>query len=73
MLKWPIDRLVVVGEKAENALAPFRKISPYQFMAAVRENRAVLLEPSLLSCISHLRVAAYEQLARQLHPECFEK
>lgn len=72
LLKWPIDRLVVVGENAEVALAPFRNISPYQYMASVRENRAVLLPPSLLSCISHLRVEAYERLARQLHPECFE-
>ena len=72
MLKWPIERIVVVGGNIDAALEPFRKISPYQFMAAVRENRAVLLEPSLLSCVTHHRVEAYEQLARELHPERFE-
>jgi iron complex transport system substrate-binding protein len=71
LLTWPIERLVVVGSSVPEALAPFRKISPYQFMPAVRENRAVLLSPPLISCVTHHRVDAYEELARQLHPECF--
>lgn len=72
MLTWPIDRVVVAGENLETALAPFRKLPPYSLMPAVREGRAVLLEPYMISTVSHHRVDAYEMLARGLHPEAFD-
>jgi iron complex transport system substrate-binding protein len=72
MLTWPIDRVVVSGEDVEAALAPFRSLPPYQFMPAVIENRAALIEPYMLSCVTHYRVNGYEALARALHPEVFE-
>ena len=71
MLTWPIDRLVVAGDGITDALLPFRSTPPYQFMAAVRENRAVLLRQYQLSCVSFHRIEAYELLARELHPERF--
>jgi iron complex transport system substrate-binding protein len=71
MLTWPIDRLVITGASVEDALATFRKISPYQYMPAVREGRAVLIKPYLISSVTHYRVEGYEQLARALHPERF--
>jgi iron complex transport system substrate-binding protein len=71
MLTWPVDRLVVPGDDAAVSLDPLRKLSPYQFMAVVRENRAALLKSYQLGCVSHLRIEGYEQLARQLHPERF--
>jgi iron complex transport system substrate-binding protein len=71
MLTWPIDKVVVAGETLESALAPFREISPYQFMAAVKEGRAALLKPYMLSSVTHHRVEGYEMLARALHPEVF--
>lgn len=71
MLTWPIDRVVVSGDSMHEALAPYRTLPPYQYMPAVREGRAVLIEPYMLSCVSHHRVAAYECLARGLHPEVF--
>jgi len=71
MLTWPVDRLVVVGEVVVDALAPFKKIPPYEYMAAVKGNRAVLLRHYQISCVSHHRIEAYELLARQLHPERF--
>jgi iron complex transport system substrate-binding protein len=71
MLTWSIDRLVVAGESVEEQLAIYRKVPPYQFLGAVREGRAVLIEPYQLSCVSHHRVNAYERLARALHPEAF--
>jgi iron complex transport system substrate-binding protein len=71
MLTWPIDRLVITGESLEAALETFKKVSPYQYMPAVREGRAVLLRPHLISSVTHHRVDAYEQLARALHPERF--
>jgi iron complex transport system substrate-binding protein len=71
MLTWPIDKVVVTGASIEEALAPFRSLPPYQFMPAIREKRAALLVPYMLSSVTHHRVAAYEWLARELHPEAF--
>ncbi len=73
MLTWPIDRVVVAGNSLAEALQPFRHLAPYAYMAAIREKRAVLLRPFLLSCVSQYRVEGYEDLARALHPECFRK
>ncbi len=71
MLTWPIDRVVLAGGSLEQQLEIYRGVPPYQFLGAVREGRAVLLAPWQLSCVSHHRVDAYEQLARALHPEAF--
>lgn len=71
MLTWPIDRVVVAGDDAAAALAPFKTLPPYQFMSAVKEGRVALLKPYQLSCVSHHRIEGYEELARQLHPEAF--
>jgi iron complex transport system substrate-binding protein len=72
MLSWPIDKLVVSGTNLEKALAPYRTLPPYQFMAAVRESRAVMIDECLISSVTHHRVEGYEQLARALHPEVFK-
>jgi iron complex transport system substrate-binding protein len=71
MLTWPIDKVVLAGNDREQALAPFRKVPPYQFMPAIQEGRVALLSPFQLSCVSHHRVDGYERLARELHPEAF--
>lgn len=71
MLSWPVEAVVLMGSEREKSLAPYRGLVPYKFMAAVREGRAVLIAPSLMSCVTHYRIDAYEQLARQLHPEVF--
>jgi iron complex transport system substrate-binding protein len=71
MITWPVEAVVVKGDNTERALAPYRELMPYKLMPAVREGRAVLVAPCLLSCVTHLRIDAYEQLARQLHPEVF--
>lgn len=71
MLTWPVEFVVVMGDDKEDALAPFRGLVPYKLMSVVREGRAVLIAPHQMSCVSHLRIDGYEQLARQLHPEAF--
>jgi iron complex transport system substrate-binding protein len=84
MLRWPVEKVVVIGgatRQAEGALpsavevgralVPFRRLTPYRYMAAVREGRAALLASWQSSCISHHRVSSYEYLARQLHPAAF--
>lgn len=72
MLTWPIDRVVVAGDSIEAALAPFLDLLPYKFLAAVRERRAALIAPYMLSSVTHHRVEGYERLARELHPEVFK-
>jgi iron complex transport system substrate-binding protein len=72
MLTWPIERVVLSGDDRDSALAPFLKLPPYQFMPAVREHRIALIKPWHISSVTHHRVAAYEQLARELHPDLFK-
>lgn len=71
MLGWPVDRVVLGGDDAAAALAPYRKLPPYAFMPAIREGRVVLLPPWVLGCVSQWRIEGYERLARKLHPEAF--
>lgn len=71
LLTWPIEKVVLAGATRDEALAPFRKLSPYQFLPAIKEGRVALIEPYMLSSVSHFRVAGYERLARELHPEVF--
>ena len=71
MLAWPVAYVVLGGTELDAALAPFRKLPPYQFMEAVKSRHAVLLRPYLLSCVSHYRIDGYETLAHALHPEAF--
>lgn len=71
MLQWPVDAVVLGGSVRDEALAPYLKLPPYAQMAAVRKGRVALLDAWALGCVTHLRVHAYEQLARQLHPERF--
>ncbi len=72
MITWPVDAVVVMGTDRERALEPYRGLVPYKFMKAVRDGHAVLIAPHLMSCVTHYRIDAYEQLARQLHPEVFK-
>ena len=73
LLTWPVERVIVAGESEEAALAPFRTLPPFQFLDAVKNGRVALLKPWQLSCVSHRRIDAYEQLARALHPEVFSE
>lgn len=71
MLTWKVDRLVLAGEDGKKALAVFQGLIPYRFMEAVKRERYVLLSTNQISSVTHLRIDAYESLARQLHPERF--
>lgn len=72
LIAWPVECVVLSGQDAEQALAPYKKRPPYQFLAAVREGSIAVLPPWMLGCVSHRRVDAYEALARALHPEIFQ-
>ena len=71
MLTWPVERVVVAGDNREAALEPYRRIPPYQFMAAVKEARVALIDSYMLSSVSHHRMDGYERLAQELHPALF--
>lgn len=71
MLDWPVDYVVLSGTDLSAALAPFKELSPYKYMNAVKAGRAVLLKPYLLASVSFYRIDGYEELARELHPEAF--
>ena len=71
LLTWPADLLVLAGHDLDAVIATFAKLPPYQFMPALKERRVALLQPYMLSCVSHRRIDGYEMLARALHPEAF--
>lgn len=71
MLNWPIDKVVLAAESVKEALRPYEKLPPYPYMAAMKEKRVALIEPYMLSSVSHHRIDGYEALARVLHPEAF--
>ena len=71
MLTWPVEKVVLAGDTVESALEPYRTLPPYRFMEAVKQGRVALLKPYQLSSVTHHRVTAYEQLARELHPHLF--
>jgi len=85
ILSWTVDKVVLIGGVSgspppppsaadiERAVRPFLTLPPYRFMSVVRERRVALLAVWQSSCISHHRVACYEYLARQLHPERFKE
>ena len=73
MLKWPVEVVVLGGSVCSGArnLSPARRRTPYR--AAAHTAPAAMLEAWALGCVTHLRVHAYEQLARQLHPDRFRE
>jgi iron complex transport system substrate-binding protein len=71
MLTWPIELVVLAGLSLDRAIKPYLDLPPYSLIDAVRNRQAVVLEPWQLACVSHHRVAAYENLARSLHPDVF--
>jgi iron complex transport system substrate-binding protein len=72
MLTWPVDAIVLAHDSLDQAIKPYLEIPPYFLMDVVQDRRAVLIKPWQIACVSHLRVSAYEKLARALHPDAFE-
>jgi iron complex transport system substrate-binding protein len=71
VLAWKVDKLVLSGEDGPWALERVRKLPPFMYMEAAKAGRFVLLSGRGISSVTHHRIDAYEQLARQLHPERF--
>ncbi len=71
LLAWRVEVLVMTGSSCEEALARYRTLTPYRLLPALQQGRCALIARNLISSVTHHRIDAYEQLARQLHPERF--
>jgi iron complex transport system substrate-binding protein len=69
LLTWRIDVLVATG--GGDAQARLGAIPHYRVLPAFKAGRIVVLPDAIMSSLSHHRIAAYEALARALHPERF--
>jgi iron complex transport system substrate-binding protein len=71
VLTWPVEKVVLPGEDVETAVEPYLRLTPFQFMPAVKERMVALVESYMFSSVTHHRIDGYERLARELHPERF--
>jgi len=69
LLVWNIEALVASG--GESTRAQLAAIPHYRALPAFKAGRLVLIPGPMMSSVSHHRIAAYEALARALHPERF--
>ena len=69
LLVWNIEVLVAAGD--EGVSAQLAAIPHYRLLPAFKAGHLVVIPGPMMSSVSHHRIAAYEALARALHPECF--
>ena len=70
LLVWNIEVLVASAED-DGIRARLGEIPHYRALPAFKAGRLVVLPGPMMSSVSHHRIAAYEALARALHPERF--
>jgi len=76
LLSWDIEVLVGPTEHRPGESGPklrdrMKGVAPFRYLKAYREGRVVEIPGALFGATSHHRIAAYEALARALHPERF--
>jgi iron complex transport system substrate-binding protein len=76
LLTWKIDALVGPTERRPNGSAAaltdrLKDVIPYRFLDAYKQGRVIEIPVALFMSTSHHRIAAFEVLARALHPERF--
>lgn len=69
LLVWNAEVLVAAGDASVKA--QLAAIPHYRALPAFKAGRLVVLPGAMLSSVSHHRIAAYEALAKALHPERF--
>jgi len=69
LLVWKIEVLVASGD--DNVRARLSEIPHYRVLPAFKTGHLVVIPGPMMSSVSHHRIAAYETLARALHPERF--
>jgi iron complex transport system substrate-binding protein len=69
LLVWNVEVLVAAG--GDDARARLAAIPHYRVLPAFKAGRLVVIPGPMMSSVSHHRIAAYEALARALHPDRF--
>jgi iron complex transport system substrate-binding protein len=69
LLVWKVDVLVAAGEG--DVRARLAELPHYRLLPAFKAGRLVVLPGPMMSSVSHHRIAAYEALAKALHPDRF--
>jgi len=69
LLVWNVEVLVAAGD--ESVRAQRAAIPHYRLLPAFKAGHVVVIPGPMMSSVSHHRIAAYEALARALHPERF--
>lgn len=69
LLVWNVEVLIASGDG--NVRAQLAGIPHYRVLPAFKAGRLVVLPGPMMSSLSHHRIAAYEALARALHPDRF--
>ena len=72
LLTWNPELLIASDNEGPHIEARLRQMPAYKHLPALRAGRLVLLPGPLLASVTHHRVAAFEVLARKLHPERFQ-
>jgi iron complex transport system substrate-binding protein len=63
--------LIASGEEGDGLAARLAQLPAYRSLPALKEGRLLLVPGPLMSSVTHNRVAAWEFVARRLHPERF--
>ena len=71
LLTWNAEVLIGADTEGPDLAARLRESPPYRNLSALAAGRLILLPGALLASVTHHRVAAFEALARKLHPERF--
>ncbi len=69
LLVWNVEVLIASGDGSVRA--QLAGIPHYRVLPAFKAGRLVVLPGPMMSSLSHHRIAAYEALARALHPDRF--
>ena len=72
---WTPEVLIASGEEGKDAdaiNARLAQLQAYRALPALQQGRLLLVPGPLMSSVTHNRIAAFEWLARRLHPERFK-
>jgi iron complex transport system substrate-binding protein len=72
LLTWNPELLIASDNEGPQLETRLRQRPAYRHLPALEAGRLVLLPGPLLASVTHHRVAAFELLARKLHPERFQ-
>jgi iron complex transport system substrate-binding protein len=72
VLSWKIDYLVGWQDPGSKMVDRLKGVAPYRFLDVYKQGKLVEIPGALFMATSHHRIAAFEMLAKALHPERFK-